>query len=106
MRLVIAALVVSNKALAACADPFHRCSQAPCRPCDDGLLGIMLALITEAAPDIRRNESNSGLRQIELLAHSAPDMMRHLRGAIDRQYLRSAMWRAQLLGFLAQEIEA
>src|SRR4029077_5163130 len=83
--LVIATLVVSNKALAACADPFHRYSQAPCRPCDDGFFGIVFTLVTEPAPDIRRNESNSGLRQIELLAHSAPNVMWHLRGTIERQ---------------------
>jgi hypothetical protein len=82
---MIATLIVSNKILAACADPFHRYAQALCRPCDDGFFGIVLSLVTEAAPDIRCNESNGALRQIELLAYCTPDMMRHLCGAIERQ---------------------
>ena len=85
VSLVIATLIVGNEAFAARADPFHRPPQSPRGPGDDGLLGIVLTLVAEAAADVGRNQPNRGLRQVKLLADDAPDVMRYLRGAIERK---------------------
>ena len=90
MRLVVAPLIVGDETFAACADPFYWPTQAPRRPGDDGFFRIMLTLVAEAAADIGRDQPNIGLRQIELFAHRAPDVMWHLRGAIERQLAAGA----------------
>ena len=89
--LVAAALIVGDEALAAGGDPFHRPPQPPRRPGDDGLLGIMLALVAEAAADVGRDQADGGLRQAKLLGHGAADVMRHLRRGIERELAGAAV---------------
>ena len=86
-----AALIVGDEALAAGGDPFHRPPQPPRRPGDDGLLGIVLALVAEAAADVGRDQPDGGLRQAELLGDGAADVMRHLRRAIKRELAGAAV---------------
>ena len=83
--LVIASLIVGDEAFAARANPFHRPSQSSRCPGDDSLLWIMLALVTEAAAHVRRNQPYRGLWQVKLLADDTADVMRYLRGTIERQ---------------------
>ena len=59
MGLMVATLIVGRKTFAARGDPFHRPPQPPRRPGDDGFLGIMLALVAEAAADVGRNQAGS-----------------------------------------------
>ena len=54
-------------------------------PGDDRLLRIVLALVAKAAADVGRHQPDCGLRQLKLLANRAPDVMRHLGGAIECQ---------------------
>ena len=89
--LVAAALVIRDEALAAGGDPFHRPPQPPRRPGDDGLLGIVLALVAEAAADVGRDQTDGGLRQPKLLGDGAADVMRHLRRGIERELARAAV---------------
>ena len=83
--LMIARLIVGNEALAARRDPFDRPPQFSRGPGNDGLLGIMLPLVAEAATDVGRNQADRRLRQIELLADDAADVMWHLRRTIQRE---------------------
>ena len=84
-RQVIAPLIVGDEAFAPCRDPFDRPVQTPRRPGDDRLLGIMLALVAEAAADIGCDQANAAFGHAELLGDIAADVMRHLRRAIERE---------------------
>ncbi len=85
MRQMIAALIVGDEAFAPARHPFDRSAQSPRRPGDDGLLRIMLALITEAAADIGRDHADAAFGEAKLLGDIAPDVMRHLCGRVERQ---------------------
>ena len=85
MGEMIARLVVGNEALRARADPAHRPPQPPRRPGDDALFGVELALVAEAAADIGRDDAQRALRDAELLGDRAADVVRRLRGAVERQ---------------------
>ncbi len=89
--LVAAALIVGDEALAAGGDPFHRPPQPPRRPGDDGFLGIVLALVAEAAADVGCDQPDRGLRQAELFGDGAADVVRYLRRAIERQLAGAAI---------------
>src|SRR5262249_20805662 len=66
---VIAALVVRQKTFGTPRRPAHRTVEPARGPGDDRLLGIELALVSEAAADIGRNHAQRALTDTELLGH-------------------------------------
>ena len=84
-RDVVARLVVGDEALGARRHPAHRAAQPARRPRDDRLLGIVLALVAEAAADVGRDHSDRELGEAELLGDEPADEVGHLRGRVERE---------------------
>ena len=82
---MIARLVVGHETFAAARDPLDRTPQPARQPGDDGFLRIMLALVAEAAADIRRDHADAALRDAELFGHHPADVMGHLRRDMERE---------------------
>ncbi len=86
---MIAALVVGDEAFAARCDPSDRPPQGARRIRDDRLLGVMLALVAEAAADVGRDHAHASLRDAELLGDQAAHMVRDLGRDIKRELVAS-----------------
>src|SRR5258708_29668685 len=89
-RHVGAALRVGEKRFLAPRDPLHRAAQPARGPDHDRLLGIVLALVAEAAAHVLRYDAQPAFVDAELLADVAADVMRRLRAAIKRVAGRDA----------------
>src|SRR5215467_7308412 len=87
MGQMVAALVVRDETLAAACHPPQRPLQAPRSPSQHGLLRIMLALVTEAAADVRSNDAQSLLGHAELFGDQTAYVVRNLGGAVKQQAL-------------------
>ena len=85
MGEMIARLVVGNEALRTCADPAHRQAQPSRRPGDDAFFRVELTLVAEAAADIGRHDPQRAFGDPKLLGDCTADVVRRLRGAIERQ---------------------
>ena len=83
-RAVVPALGIGQERFVARRDPLYRAAQPPRRPDDDRLLRIVLALVAEAAAHVLRHNAQLALAQPELRAHVLADVMRGLRGAVQR----------------------
>ena len=64
-KLRLAAVVDGREVLEAVLDPAHRLAQAHRQPGDQEILGIELAANPEAAADIRLNQPDIALRQLQ-----------------------------------------
>ncbi len=83
VRDVVARLVVAHERLAPRRHPFQRPLQLSRGPCQNDLLGIMLALGAEPSADVRSDHAHRVLRQPELLGDELADMVRHLGRRVD-----------------------
>ena len=82
---MIACLVVGEEAFGAGGDEAHGAPEPARRPGDEPLLGIDLALVAEAAADVRRDHAQRALGNAELLGHLLADVVRSLRRARERE---------------------
>src|SRR5204862_895160 len=83
-RDMVAALRIGEKRFGAPRDPFHRALQPACRPDEQRLLGVVLALVAEAAAHVARHDAQLAFVQAELFANIAADVVRRLRAAVER----------------------
>src|SRR5258706_2759367 len=81
---MVAALRVREERLVPARDPLHGPAQSPRRPDEQGLLRVVLALVAEAAADVARHHAQIRLRDAELLAYIAADMVRRLGTDVER----------------------
>src|SRR5262249_19256011 len=85
MGEVIAGLIVRDEAFRSARGPAYGPAQASRRPGDDPLLRIGFALVAEAAAHVRRDDAQRALGNAELLGDLATDVMRSLRGGVERE---------------------
>src|SRR5262249_54822996 len=85
VRKMIAPLVVTNEAFAPASDPLERPLQATGSPAKGRFLGVMLSLVAEPAPNIRRDHPQGVLGNAELFGNEAAYFMWHLRRAVEGQ---------------------
>ena len=83
-RGMVPTLGVGEKRFLAPRNPPHRAAELACRPDDDRLLRVVLALVAEAAAHILRHDAQAAFVDAELLADVAADMVRRLRAAVER----------------------
>ena len=85
MGKVIAGLIVRHEAFRSARGPAYGPAQASRRPGDNPLLRIGFALVAEAAAHVRRDDAQRALGNAELLGDLATDVMRSLRGGVERE---------------------
>ena len=84
---VVARVVVADKGFAAGRNPLERLFQLARGPGEHDLLGVVLAFSAEAAADVRRDHAHRVFRQVQLLGNKLADVMRHLGGGPDGDFM-------------------
>src|SRR5688572_126343 len=84
---MVPALRIRKERLAPPRHPPHRAAQPSRRPGYDRLLGIVLALVPEAAAHVGRYHAKLDLLQGELIANGLAQVVRSLRRAVKRKPL-------------------